>query len=117
MRSEIRTSDAPSAPQILSQGIESEGIIFISGQIPQLPDGSLVIGDIKDQVHQVMKNLASIAKAGGSSLNNTVKVNIYVTDMAVARDINEIYPTYFKKLLPAREMVCVKELPLGAKIE
>ena len=64
-----------------------------------------------------MKNLKAILEAGGVSFNNVVKTTIYVTDMSLYVEINKVYGSYFSDPFPARETVCVKELPLGAKLE
>jgi 2-iminobutanoate/2-iminopropanoate deaminase len=64
-----------------------------------------------------MKNIQAILNAAGAGLDSIVKVTVYVTDMAVMPELNKIYPNYFSKPLPAREAVCVKELPNGASIE
>lgn len=64
-----------------------------------------------------MKNINNILTEAGASLNDIVKVTIYVTDMAMIPELNKVYPSYFEQPYPAREAVCVKELPLGASME
>ena len=71
----------------------------------------------EEKVAQIMKNIETILKATDTTLDNVVKVVIYVTDMSVMPDLNKVYPTYFKEPYPVREAVCVKALPLGANIE
>lgn len=117
MKTQISTPNAPTAPHILSQGLVSGNFIFVSGQIHAKPDNSLVDGSIKEKMDQIMSNISSILKAGGSSLDNIIKVVIYVTDMAILPEINEVYPSYFTKPYPVREAICVKALPLNAEIE
>jgi len=117
MKEQSSTDKAPSAPKFLSQAITSGGFVFVSGQVHVLPDNTLVDGSIKDKVDQIMKNLQSILEAANSSLSNVVKVVIYVTDMSVMPELNEVYPTYFTEPFPVREAVCVQALPLGAQIE
>jgi 2-iminobutanoate/2-iminopropanoate deaminase len=117
MKESSSTNEAPVADQILSQAIISNGFVFVSGQVHVLPDNTLVDGSTKDKVAQIMKNIEAILKSANSSLNEIVKVVIYVTDMAVMPELNEVYPTYFEKPFPVREAVCVKALPLGANIE
>src|SRR5687768_3407813 len=118
MTTKVETDGAPKAPGLLSQAIISNGFIFVAGQIHNQPDGTMVEGSTKDKVEQIMKNLEAILKAAGASLSNVVKATIYVTDISLGADLNEVYKTYFKhELLPAREMVCVNALPLGADIE
>jgi 2-iminobutanoate/2-iminopropanoate deaminase len=116
MKQPATTPDAPSAP-FLSQAIISNGTIYVSGQIHGKPDGSLLEGSVKEKVDQIMQNIAAILKAAEATLDNIVKVVIYVTDMAQMPELNEVYPTYFTKPFPVREAVCVQALPLGATIE
>jgi 2-iminobutanoate/2-iminopropanoate deaminase len=117
LKKKITTTDAPAAAHILSQALVSNGFIFVSGQVHVKPDGSLVEGGTTDKVHQIMSNISAILKAADVSLDNIVKVIIYVTDLSVMPELNDVYPSYFKEPFPAREAVCVKELPLGANIE
>lgn len=109
-------TDAPDAP-FLSQAIISDGTIYVSGQIHNKPDGTIVDGSVKEKLDQIMLNISEILKAADVTLDNIVKVVVYVTDMAQMPELNEVYPTYFSKPFPVREAVCVKELPLGATIE
>ena len=113
----IETNDAPKAEAILSQAIVANGFVFVAGQIHQKPDGTIVDGSVAEKVQQIMSNINAILVAAGSSLENAVKVTVYVTDMGQLPELNQVYPTYFSDPLPAREAVCVKELPLGATIE
>jgi 2-iminobutanoate/2-iminopropanoate deaminase len=110
------TKEAPDAP-FLSQALTVGDLVFVSGQIHSLPDNSLVGETTAEKVAQIMKNIATILKAAGSSLNKVVKVVIYVTDMSVMPELNQVYPTYFTGPFPVREAVCVQALPLGASIE
>ncbi len=91
-------------------------MIFTSGQI-YLKDGKLLEGTIEEQTHQVMKNLKAVLENAGVTFNDVVKTTIYTTDMSLYGKVNEVYATYFTDSFPAREMVCVKELPLGAQLE
>ena len=93
------------------------GFVFTSGQVYLGEDGKLLEGTIEEQTHQVMKNLQKILQKEGLSFNNVVKTTIYTTDMSLYGKVNEVYASYFTEPYPAREMVCVKELPLGAKLE
>lgn len=117
MKEKVSTDEAPKADHILSQGIVSNGFIFVAGQVHSTPDGTLVEGSTKDKVGQIIKNIEAILIAAGAELNDIVKVVIYVTDMALMSELNEVYPTYFTEPFPVREAVCVKALPLGASIE
>lgn len=97
--------------------IAKNGFIFTSGQVYLTPDGNLLEGTIAEQTHQVMNNLKIILQKAGVSFRDVAKTTIYVTDMSLYGDINEVYASYFTEPYPAREMVCVKELPLGARLE
>lgn len=116
MKQQITTSNTASA-HILSMGIESNGLIFVSGQVHAKPDLTLVEGTVAEKLEQIMKNIAEVLEAAGATLDNIVKVVIYVTDMSIMPELNKVYPTYFKQPLPVREAVCVSALPLGATIE
>ncbi len=117
MKKQIISDEAPRADHILSQAIESNGFIFVAGQIHQKPDGSIVAGSVSEKLEQIMNNISAILVSTDASLKDIVKVTIYVTDMSQMPELNEKYPSYFEKPYPAREAVCVKELPLGATIE
>lgn len=117
MKQQIATPDAPSAPAFLSQAIVSNSLIFVAGQIHSELDNSLVGETVEEKLAQIMKNISAILAAADATLDDIVKVTIYVTDMAFMPELNKAYPTYFKEPYPAREAVCVKELPLGASIE
>jgi 2-iminobutanoate/2-iminopropanoate deaminase len=100
-----------------SQAIIANNFIFTSGQIHLTSDGTFLEGTVDEQIHQVMRNLEAILKKAGTSFENVVKTTIYVTDMAIYPKVNEIYGSYMADPYPARETICVKELPLGAKLE
>lgn len=117
MKEKVSTDDAPKADAILSQAIISNGFIFVSGQVHVKPNGTLVEGTTAEKVQQIMSNVEAILKSASTSLDDVVKVVIYVTDMSLIPELNKVYPTYFTEPFPAREAVCVKELPLGASIE
>lgn len=117
MKTKIETPDAPAAPGLLSQAVVSNGFIFVAGQIHNVMGGKLIEGSTEEKVHQVFKNLSAILKAAGADLNDAVKVQLFVTDIADLPKLNEVYKTYFSEPLPVREAVCVKALPLGATIE
>jgi 2-iminobutanoate/2-iminopropanoate deaminase len=117
MKSRIATDNAPKADHILSQGIVSNGCIYVAGQIHNKPEGSMVVGSVKEKTDQIMQNISAILKAADATLNDIVKVVIYVTDMGQMPELNEVYPSYFTEPYPVREAVCVQALPLGATIE
>lgn len=117
MKQKIETIDAPKAAGPYSQAVTDGNLIYTSGQIHLTPDGKLLEGSIKEQTHQVMKNLEAVLKEAGVSFKDVIKTTIYVTDMSVYGKINEVYGGYMSDPYPARETVCVKELPLGASLE
>lgn len=117
MKKKIVTQNAPEATGPFSQAIIKDGFVFTSGQIYLTPEGKLLEGTIEEKTHQVLKNLKAVLEETGASFDNVVKTTIYVTDMSVYGKINEVYGQYFSDPFPAREVVCVKELPLGAELE
>ncbi len=118
MIEKVTSEHAPSADSILSQAIVANDTIYVSGQIHNSPDGKLVEGTVQEKLQQIMTNIANILEDAGSSFYKIVKVTIYVTDMSQMADLNRHYARFFaNNPLPAREAICVKELPLGATIE
>lgn len=117
MKQQISTDNAASAPGFLSQAIKTDGLIFVSGQVHSLPDGTLAGESVEEKLALIMGNIEAILSAGDATLDDIVKVSIYVTDMAQMPEINQHYPTYFAEPYPAREAMCVMGLPLGATIE
>lgn len=99
-----------------SPSVTKGNFVFTSGQI-HIKDGKLLEGSIEEQTHQVMKNLEGILEKAGVTFRDVVKTTIYTTDMSLYGRVNDVYVTYFPDSFPAREMVCVKELPLGAVLE
>ncbi len=99
-----------------SPSISRNGFVFLSGQI-YLKDGKLLEGTIEEQTHQIMKNLQELLEKEGITFNDVVKTTIYTTDMSLYAQVNEVYASYFSENFPAREMIGVKELPLGARLE
>jgi len=118
MKKIISTNLAPSAIGPYSQGVEIGGILYLSGQIPLDPKtGKLVEGDIKEQTHQVMKNIGAILAEAGYDYSDVVKSTCLLADMSYFKDMNDVYGTYYKENQPARAAFAVKGLPLGALIE
>ena len=117
MKSKIETDKAPQATGPFSQAVIDGNLVYTSGQIHLRPDGKLLEGTIEEQTHQVMKNLQEILEAAKVSFKNVIKATVYVTDMSNYGKINEVYSTFFSEPFPAREVVCVKELPLKAHLE
>lgn len=114
----IRTSDAPAAIGTYSQAVKIGTTVYLSGQIPLVPASMQMVSDnFAEQTHQVFKNLAAVCDAAGGSLNDMVKVNIFLTDLSQFASVNEIMSQYFAEPYPARAAVQVSALPRGAQIE
>lgn len=118
MKKIVATKEAPQAIGPYSQAIKAGGFVFVSGQIPLVPaTGEMVQGGIEVQTEQVLKNLAAILKAAGSSLDAVVKTTVYITNIADFAKVNEVYAKFFVKDCPARVCVEVSNLPKSALIE
>ena len=92
-------------------------LIFTSGQVHLTDEGILLKGSIEEKTHQVMQNLKAVLAEAGVGFGEVVKATIYITDLSLYERVNEVYIGYFDNQVPAREMVGVKELPLGAELE
>lgn len=114
----IRTNDAPAAIGTYSQAVKIGTTVYLSGQIPLVPATmQMVSEDFAEQTHQVFKNLSAVCEAAGGSLNNMVKVNIFLTDLSQFATVNEIMSQYFAEPYPARAAVQVSALPRASQIE
>lgn len=117
-RSVIKTSNAPAPVGPYSQAITSGNLLFISGQIPLDPEtGELAGTSFAEQCHQVLLNLKSILQAGGSGLDQVLKVTIFMTNLSQFGELNKIYSEYFDESKPSRSCVEVNSLPKGVDIE
>jgi len=115
----IRTDQAPAPFQgaPYSQAIEHGGLVFVSGQLGLEPGGNMVEGGISEQTEQVMKNLAAILEAAGTSLANVVKASIFLADLSDFQGMNEVYGRHMGENPPARATFQVAALPSGALVE
>ena len=114
----INIKGAPQTIGTYSQGIKTENFIFTSGQIPINPQtGNLKTDDIKAEIRQVLDNLNAVLEGGGSALQSTVKLTVFVTDLGYFSEVNEVFNEYFPENPPARSAVQVSALPMGARIE
>lgn len=114
----IATNGAPGAVGPYSQAIAVGDYLFLSGQIPLVPEtGLLVSEDIKAQSEQVMKNLSAVCEAAGGSLSKIVKCTVFMTDLGQFQAMNEVYAVHFGEHKPARSTVQVAGLPRGASVE
>ena len=114
----ISTKNAPQAIGPYSQAVKAGNLMFISGQIPLDPDtGGLVSQSIEDQAKQVLENVKSICEAAGCSLDDIVKISIFLTDLSNFAVVNDMMKEYFSEPYPARATVEVSGLPLGVNVE
>ena len=116
----ISTDKAPKAIGTYSQAVCVTGgsTVYLSGQIPLVPETmEMVSDDIGTQIDQVFKNLVAVCKESGGSLNDIVKLNIFLTDLSNFPTVNEIMAQYFNEPYPARAAVGIKELPKGSQVE
>lgn len=113
----LSTLNAPAAIGTYSQGVRVGDTIYLSGQIGLDPQKMELKEGIEAQIDQVFLNLGAVANAAGTGLNATVKLNVYLTDLANFAKVNEIMAKYFDQPYPARAAVGVKELPRGALVE
>ncbi|MEH6989960.1 2-iminobutanoate/2-iminopropanoate deaminase [Cytobacillus firmus] len=113
----IQTNQAPAAIGPYSQGITVNNLFYSSGQIPLTAEGVMVDGDVKEQTHQVFKNLQAVLEEAGASLNTVVKATVFIKDMNKFAAINEVYGEYFSTHKPARSCVEVARLPKDALVE
>lgn len=114
----IQTDKAPKAIGTYSQAIKVGGTVYMSGQIPLVPSTMAMAGpDMNAQIRQVFENLKAVAEAAGGSLNDTVKLNVFLTDLSHFALVNEIMAEYFTAPYPARAAIGVAALPRGAAVE
>jgi reactive intermediate/imine deaminase len=114
----IQTKDAPAAIGTYSQAIRAGNTIYLSGQIPLDPKSmQLVTGDTRAEIERVFDNLAAVAAAAGASLDNAVRITVYLTDLKNFALVNEVMAEYFEEPYPARAAIGVAALPRGAAVE
>ncbi len=114
----VRTDNAPAPIGPYNQAISYGDLLFISGQVALKPGTpNMMNKDIIEETNQVMENLESILSEAKMNFNNVVKTTIFLTDMELFSQVNEVYGKYFDKDFPARETVAVKGLPKNANVE
>lgn len=117
-KEEIKTDRAPEAIGPYSQAVRIGRSVFLSGQIPIDPaTGDLVLGSVAEQARQVLKNLKAVVEESGATMNDVVKTTVYITDIHLFGDVNEVYADFFTKPYPARATVQVSGLPKGVDVE
>jgi reactive intermediate/imine deaminase len=118
MSTVIETRRAPQAIGTYSQAVRAGDTVYVSGQIPLDPaTGILVSGDIEAEIRRVFENLRAIAEAAGGTLQDVVKLTVFLTDLDCFPKVNEIMATFFTPPFPARAVVGVAALPRGARVE
>lgn len=114
----ISTEAAPSAIGTYSQAVKVNNTVYLSGQIPLVPESmEMVEGDFSAQARQVFANLSAVCQAANGELKDIVKLNIYLTDLSYFPQVNEVMSQFFDEPFPARAAIGVNELPKGALIE
>jgi 2-iminobutanoate/2-iminopropanoate deaminase len=117
-RHAVTAHGAPAAVGPYSHAVTTGGLLFCSGQVPLDPEsGKLVEGSIGDQTRRCLENLQVVCAAAGASLDDAVRLGIYVTDMSTFPQVNEAYGAFFGDGPPARSTIGVTSLPLGAQVE
>lgn len=118
MKKIINTTKAPSAIGPYSQAVEVNGTLYVSGQIPFVPETMTVVSDdVKEQTRQSLENVKAILEAAGYTLNDVVKAGVFIKDMNDFAAINEVYSEYLGDVKPARACVEVARLPRDVKVE
>ena len=118
LREPVKTTDAPAALGPYSQAIKAGGFVYVSGQVPIDPaTGEFVAGGIAEQTDRVLKNVAAVLEAAGSSLNQVVKTTVFLADMNEFAAMNDVYAKFFTEAPPARATVQAARLPRNARVE
>jgi 2-iminobutanoate/2-iminopropanoate deaminase len=114
----LNTTKAPAPIGPYNQAVKANGFLFVSGQIAiNHETNELVIDNIVNETHQVMKNLKAILTNANMDFGNVVKTTIFLSDMALFAQVNEIYAQYFTSDFPARETIAVRTLPKNVNVE
>lgn len=118
MKKVITSKNAPAPIGPYSHAVLFGNTLFVSGQVAKKAEnGEMVLGNIKDETHQVMYNLKAILTDAGMDFSNVCKTTIFLTDMNNFAQVNEVYGSYFTSDFPARETVQVSKLPLNVNVE
>ena len=114
----ISTAAAPKAVGPYSQAVKANGFLYVSGQLPIVPEtGEFVSDDVVEQAEQSLKNIEAILKEAGMTFDNVIKATVFLTDIADFAKVNEVYAKFFKAPYPARSAFSITALPKGAREE
>lgn len=118
MKTIINTTSAPAPIGPYSQAVIANGFLFASGQVAINPEnGELNQTSIAEETHQVMRNIKAVLLEAEYDFEHVVKTTIFLSDMSLFAEVNEVYGSYFESAYPARETVAVKGLPKGVNVE
>jgi 2-iminobutanoate/2-iminopropanoate deaminase len=118
LRRPIETDLAPAPIGPYSQAVVADGVLYCSGQVPLDPEtGELVEGGVAEQARRCLESLDAVCRAAGTELSEAARIGIYLTDMDLFADVNEVYATFFSEPFPVRTTVGVAALPKGAQVE
>lgn len=118
MKKIINTTNAPAPIGPYNQAIVANGFLFLSGQIAINPEtGAVIQSSITEETHQVMRNIKAVLLEASYGFENIVKTTIFLSDMGLFAEVNDVYGSYFESNFPARETVAVKGLPKGVNVE
>ncbi|NLX66149.1 MAG: RidA family protein [Bacteroidales bacterium] len=118
MKKVISTNNAPAAIGPYSQAVEANGMLFLSGMLPIDPStGTIVEGGVKEQTTQIFNNIEAVLKAADVTMDHIVKTTVFLDDMSLFGEMNEVYGSRFRGTFPARSAFAVKALPKNALVE
>ena len=113
----IKTNDAPKAIGVYSQGVKANDFVFTSGLIPLTPNGELIKDDFQNECRQVIENIKAVLEASDCKLSDIVKLTVFLTDLSLFPELNEVFKEFFFDEPPARSAVEVNGLPMGVRVE
>jgi 2-iminobutanoate/2-iminopropanoate deaminase len=118
LRRPVETDGAPAPIGPYSQAVVADGVLYCSGQVPLDPDtGELIEGGVAEQARRCLESLDAVCRAAGTELSEAARIGIYLTDMGLFAELNQVYATFFSEPFPVRTTVGVAALPKGALVE
>ncbi len=113
----VKTGNAPAAIGPYSQALTTDGLVFVSGQIPVNPATGEIAESVEEQAAQSLKNIKSILQQAGLGMENVIKTSVFLADLNDFAKVNEVYASFFAEPYPARSCVQVAAIPKGCKLE